>query len=157
MRCFGWRCGTLAMAPRVLTATLANPGAVPAHYGRNGQMVYFENQRQPCGGGMKDWAWLLPCWVWKYFFAQFPRERVLVDGQTRFLIRLDEEFALVYHAQRQEILPKMNIQMKESPDKKPHSSFRNSEKPGVHFGPSWRQQGPAHQRLRRWYRCWHAA
>ena len=48
---------------------------------------------------MRDWAWLLPCWVWKYFFEQFPRERVLVDGQTRFLIRLDEEFALVYHPQ----------------------------------------------------------
>jgi hypothetical protein len=45
---------------------------------------------------MKNWAWLLPCWVWKYFFAQLPRERVLLDGRTRFLIRLDEEFALVY-------------------------------------------------------------
>jgi hypothetical protein len=45
---------------------------------------------------MKNWAWLLPCWVWKYFFAQFPRERVRLDGRTRFLVRLDEEFALVY-------------------------------------------------------------
>ncbi len=48
---------------------------------------------------MKGWAWLLPCWVWKYFFAQFHRERVLVDGHRRFLIRLDEEFALLYHPQ----------------------------------------------------------
>ena len=51
------------------------------------------------GTGMKNWAWLLPCWVWKYFFAQFPKERVLLDGRTRFLIRLDEEFALVYDPQ----------------------------------------------------------
>jgi hypothetical protein len=48
---------------------------------------------------MKNWTWLLPCWVWKYFFEQFPRERVLVNGRTRFLIRLDEEFALVYDPQ----------------------------------------------------------
>jgi len=45
---------------------------------------------------MKSWTWLLPCWVWKYFFAQLPREQVRLDGRTRFLIRLDEEFALVY-------------------------------------------------------------
>ena len=49
---------------------------------------------------MRNWAWLLPCWVWKYFFAQLPRERVLLDGRTRFLIRLDEEFALVYDPAR---------------------------------------------------------
>ena len=55
---------------------------------------------------MKNWAWLLPCWVWKYFFAQFPRERVLVDGRTRFLIRLDEEFAVVYDPQGKAMLPK---------------------------------------------------
>ena len=55
---------------------------------------------------MKNWAWLLPCWVWKYFFAQFPKQRVLVDGRTRFLIRLDEEFALVYDPQGQAMLPK---------------------------------------------------
>ena len=45
---------------------------------------------------MKKWAWLFPCWVWKYFFAQLPRKRVLLAGRTRFLVRLDEEFALVY-------------------------------------------------------------
>jgi len=45
---------------------------------------------------MKSWAWILPFWVWKYFFAQFPRQRVLLDGRTPFLVRLDEEFALVY-------------------------------------------------------------
>jgi len=45
---------------------------------------------------MKNWAWILPCWVWKYFFSHFPRQRVLLDGRTRFLVRLDEEFALVY-------------------------------------------------------------
>jgi len=55
---------------------------------------------------MKNWTWLLPCWVWKYFFAQFPRERVLLDGRTRFLIRLDEEFALVYDPQGKAMLPK---------------------------------------------------
>jgi len=54
---------------------------------------------------MKNWAWLLPCWVWKYFFAQLPRERVLLDGRTRFLIRLDEEFALVYDPQGKTMLP----------------------------------------------------
>ena len=45
---------------------------------------------------MKKWVWILPCWVWKYFFSDFPRQRVLLDGRTRFLVRLDEEFALVY-------------------------------------------------------------
>ena len=55
---------------------------------------------------MRNWAWLLPCWVWKYFFAQLPRERVLLDGRTRFLIRLDEEFALVYDPQGKVMLPK---------------------------------------------------
>jgi hypothetical protein len=45
---------------------------------------------------MKNWTWLLPCWVWKYFFAQFPKQKVRLDGRTRFLVRLDEEFALVY-------------------------------------------------------------
>jgi hypothetical protein len=49
---------------------------------------------------MKNWVWLFPCWIWKYFFAQLPRERVLLDGRTRFLIRLDEEFALVYDPAR---------------------------------------------------------
>src|SRR6185369_9336245 len=58
------------------------------------------------GGGMKNWAWLLPCWVWKYFFAQFPRESVLLDGRTRFLIRWDEEFVLVYDPQGKAMLPK---------------------------------------------------
>lgn len=48
---------------------------------------------------MKSWAWLLPCWVLKCFFSQFPKERVCLDGRTRFLVRLDEEFALVYDPQ----------------------------------------------------------
>ena len=54
---------------------------------------------------MKNWAWLLPCWVLKYCFAQFPRRRVVLDGQIRFLIRLDEEFVLVYDPQGKEMLP----------------------------------------------------
>jgi len=62
---------------------------------------------------MKNWAWLLPCWVWKYFFAQLPRERVLLDGRTRFLIRVDEEFALVYDPQGKAMLP-INIQLNEN-------------------------------------------
>src|SRR5262249_835951 len=45
---------------------------------------------------MRPWTWLLPCWVWKYFFAQLPREQARLDDRTRFLIRLDEEFALIY-------------------------------------------------------------
>ena len=55
---------------------------------------------------MRNWAWLLPCWIWKYFFAQLPRERVLLDGRPRFLIRLDEEFALVYDRKEKVMLPK---------------------------------------------------
>lgn len=55
---------------------------------------------------MKIWAWLIPCWVWKYFFAQLPRQRVLLDGRSRFLIRLDEEFVLVYDPQEELILPR---------------------------------------------------
>ena len=62
---------------------------------------------------MKNWAWLLPCWVWKYFFTQLPRERVLLNGRTRFLIRLDEEFALVYDPQGKAMLP-INIQLNEN-------------------------------------------
>ncbi len=49
---------------------------------------------------MKKWAWLLPCWVWKYCFAQLPQETVVLDGHTRFLVRLDAEFALIYDPQR---------------------------------------------------------
>ena len=51
---------------------------------------------------MKSWAWILPCWVWKYFFAQFLRQKVRLDGRTRFLVRLDEEFALVYDPQAEQ-------------------------------------------------------
>jgi len=51
---------------------------------------------------MKNWSWLLPCWVWKYFFEQLPRESVLLDGRMRFLIRLDEDFALIYDPHKQE-------------------------------------------------------
>jgi hypothetical protein len=65
-------------------------------------------KRTTCGGGMKQWAWLLSCWVWKYFFAQFPRERVLLDGRTRFLIRVDEEFAVIYDPQGKAMLPESN-------------------------------------------------
>ena len=53
---------------------------------------------------MKNWAWLVPCWVWKYFFAQLPRERVLLDGRSRFLLRLDGEFALVYDPQGEPVV-----------------------------------------------------
>lgn len=48
---------------------------------------------------MRPWTWMLPCWVWKYFFTQLPREKARLDGRTRFLVRLDEEFALVYDPQ----------------------------------------------------------
>jgi hypothetical protein len=47
--------------------------------------------------------------VWKDFFAQLPKEKALLDGRTRFLIRLDEEFALVYAPQpTTEMLEKQN-------------------------------------------------
>ena len=62
---------------------------------------------------MRNWAWVLPCWVWKYFFAQFPREKVLLDGRPRLLIRLDEEFALVYDPQSGSLLPK-SIQLNQN-------------------------------------------
>ena len=78
---------------------------------------------------MRHWTWVLPCWVWKYFFAQLPRERVLLDGRPRFLIRLDEEFALVYDPQRQAML------QTSSESTQPRSvgppSFRNFEKPSL--------------------------
>ena len=72
---------------------------------------------------MKDWAWLLPCWVWKYFFAQLPRERVLLDGRTRFLIRLDEDFVLVYDPQRKAILSKSYPSESKHPAKEPARVF----------------------------------
>jgi len=55
---------------------------------------------------MKSWAWLLPSRVWKYFFAQFPKERGLVHGGKRFLVQLDEEFAPVYVPQPRKAMPK---------------------------------------------------
>ena len=105
---------------------------------------------------MKDWAWLLPCWVWKYFFAQFPKERVLVDGQTRSLVRLDEDFALVYHPQGKGVLPN-NIQVNECTRRKPDSSFRAFEKASVISCSVRSKQDPANLRLSSSYCCWHAA
>ena len=76
---------------------------------------------------MKNWAWLLPCWVWKYFFAQLRRERVLLDGRTRFLVRLDEEFALVYDPHAKEMLPQpLSSESKHHPSKA-RPSFRAFE------------------------------
>ena len=40
-------------------------------------------------------------------------KRVLLNGRTRFLIRLDEEFALVYDPQGKAMLP-INIQLNEN-------------------------------------------
>jgi hypothetical protein len=34
-----------------------------------------------------------------YFFAHFPRQQVRLDGHTRFLLRLDDEFVLIYDPQ----------------------------------------------------------
>lgn len=48
---------------------------------------------------MRSWTWLLPCWIWKYFFAQFPREEIQLNGHTRYLVRVDEEYAFVYDPQ----------------------------------------------------------
>lgn len=49
-----------------------------------------------CASLPRAWVWLVPCWVWKYFVPQCSREAVRLDGQLRFLVRLDGEFALVY-------------------------------------------------------------
>lgn len=49
-----------------------------------------------CASYLRAWVWLIPCWVWKYFFLQCSREAVRLNGQPRFLVRLDGEFALVY-------------------------------------------------------------
>jgi hypothetical protein len=81
---------------------------------------------------MRHWTWVLPCWVWKYFFAQLPRERVLVDGRHRFLIRLDEEFALVYDPQGQAILQTSSEATQHR--HVGHPSFRNFEKPSLSPG-----------------------
>jgi hypothetical protein len=37
--------------------------------------------------------------VWKCFFAQLSKEEVRLNNRPRFLIRLDEEFAVVYDPQ----------------------------------------------------------
>ena len=100
---------------------------------------------------MKNWVWLLPCWVWKYFFAQFAKQRVLVDGRTRFLIRLDEEFALVYDPQGNAMLPKAVSQPNENAP-----SFRTFEKSNPVSRPIWRKQVRANLGLTGWFRCWHA-
>ena len=105
---------------------------------------------------MKHWAWLLPCWVWKYFFAQFPRERVIVDGRTRFLVRLDEEFALVYDPQGKAMLPKSYPSESKHPRNRANSSFRTFEKPSPVSSPMWRKQVPANLCLTGWFRSWHA-
>jgi hypothetical protein len=84
---------------------------------------------------MKHWAWLLPCWVWKYFFAQFPSERVLLDGRTRFLIRLDEEFALVYDPQAKAMLPKSYPSESKHLRYRARPNFRTFEKPSPASSP----------------------
>ena len=86
---------------------------------------------------MRNWAWLLPCWVWKYFFAQFPRERVLVDGRPRFLIRLDEEFALVYDPQGQAMLPQsLSGENENTPATEPARIFAPSKNRALYPGQS---------------------
>jgi len=105
---------------------------------------------------MKNLAWLLPCWVWKYFFAQLPRERVLLDGRTRFLIRLDEEFALVYDPQAKAIMPKSYPSESKHPRHRANPSFRMFEKPSPVSSPMWRKQAPANLCLTGWFRSWHA-
>lgn len=105
---------------------------------------------------MKNLAWLLPCWVWKYFFVQCPRERVLLDGRTRFLIRLDEEFALVYDPQGKAMLPKSYPSESKDPRYRANASFRTLEKPRPVSRPRWREQVPANQWFTESIRCWHA-
>ena len=104
---------------------------------------------------MKNLAWLLPCWVWKYFFAQLPRERVLLGGQTRFLIRLDEEFALVYDPQGKAMLPKSYPSESKHPRYRANASFRTFEKPRPVSSPMRREQVPANQWFTESIRCWH--
>ncbi len=105
---------------------------------------------------MKNWAWLLPCWVWKYFFAQFPKERVLLDGRTRFLIRLDEEFALVYDPQGKVVLPKSYPSVSKHLRYRARPSFRTFEKSSPVSSPRSREQVPANLWLTGWSRRWHA-
>ena len=105
---------------------------------------------------MKNWAWLLPCWVWKYFFAQLRRERVLLDGRTRFLVRLDEEFALVYDPLAKEMLPQSLTSESKHHPSKALPSFLAFEKPSIEFRPMWRKQVSANPRLTSDLGRWHA-
>ena len=77
---------------------------------------------------MKRWTWLLPCWVWKYAFAQLPREKVRLDGRTRFLIRLDQEFALVYDPHATETWLKPTNQKYETTIQKPESANKRESR-----------------------------
>ena len=104
---------------------------------------------------MKHWAWLLPCWVWKYFFAQVPRERVLLDGQTRFLIRLAKEFALVYDPQGKAMLPKSYPSESKRFRCRARPSFRTFKKSNPVSSPMSKAQVPANLWLTRWIGCWH--
>ena len=105
---------------------------------------------------MKNLASLLPCWVWKYFFAQFPRERVLLDGRTRFLIRLDEEFALVYDPQSKAMPPKSDPSESQHLRFRARPSSRTSEKSSPVSSPMSRAQVPANLWLTGCIRIWHA-
>ena len=93
---------------------------------------------------MKSWTWLLPCWIWKYFFAQLRREKVLLDGRTRFLIRLDEEFVLVYDPRARG----SQLDPGESQHPTAHPRFRKFEKPSLVTNPGWSKQVPANQWLK---------
>ena len=46
---------------------------------------------------MRAWVWLLPCWVWKFFFADLPKTSLRLEGCPRQGVRLDREVILVYH------------------------------------------------------------
>lgn len=97
---------------------------------------------------MRVWAWLLPCWVWKYFYAQFPRERVLLDGRTRFLIRLDEQFALVYDPQGKAMVPQSYPSESKHSRNRVRPSFRIFEKSSPVSSPMSSEQVRANLWLR---------
>lgn len=105
---------------------------------------------------MNNWAWLFPCWVWKYFYAHFPRERVLLDGRTRFLIRLDEEFALVYDPQGKAMVPQSYPSESTHSRHRARPSFRIFEKSSPVSSLMLSEQVPANLWLTGWLRRWHA-
>lgn len=44
---------------------------------------------------MRAWVWLLPCWIWRWYFHYMGKMLIDIGGKKRAAVRLDNEYILV--------------------------------------------------------------